>query len=504
MITESNNNYKLLYDNLPMGIIVFDKNLIVTDCNKYLLKILSLEPDNKLIGFDFTKFSDKRIIAAFEAAISGVEGFFEGQLSSKKMRDVSLKIQTKPVFVNAQNIKPEFGLAIIEDITDQKIVEDAINKSFNTFQTVLDNVDSLLYALDSKTYDILFINSKAAYELNDIFEKEQYKISDKEKCKIFIDNNIPQEGKTCEYEYYNKNANKWYKCSNSYIKWIDTREVYLVCATDITLLKQIQEQIKGKNLELNEALKTVIEQNEKINKQSESIKHTSQIKDKMLSIIGHDVRGPLGNIRNVLTLLMEDYDNYSKHDIVGFIEPVIDTAASAFNLLSNLLFWARNQSGKVVCSPAFFIINELIDENISLFAINIEKKNIGLKLDIDKNYQVFADENMINTVIRNLISNAIKFTPFAGKVIIKLEKISNQIEFSVKDSGLGISKENIKKILVTKEIFTNYGTNNEKGSGLGLTLCREFLERHGSNLIIESEISKGSKFSFTLPELRNI
>ncbi len=497
---ETENKYKLLFDNIPIGVLIFDDKLKIIDCNKHLTKITGFK-STAIADFDLNKIENQTMLSAYKTALKGIEGFFEGEYNSKQINLPALMIRTKPMDFEIEGKMISGGIALIEDITDRKIVEDAINKLYNTFQTILDSVDLSVYAVDTKTKEILFVNEKTRNEFGDI--------SGKKYNEIFTDTPKDDSGNDLlNYEYFNEKLKKWYKYSNTIIKWIDGREVLLISATDINLLKETDAELKEKNSELEfqateieRALLRVMEQNAQINEQSEELKLSSQVKDKMFSIIGHDLRGPVGNIKSVLDLLMEDYDDYSKEEIKEFIEPVIDTSGSAFNLLSNLLWWAKNQTGKISLNPENFVLNDLIEENVNLFAVNFDNKKIKLTIDIKKEFTIRADENMINTAIRNLISNAIKFTPEKGNVTVKIRelKTENKIQVSVKDNGIGISKEDIDKILKKREMFTTYGTNNEKGSGLGTVLCREFIEKNNGTFEISSTKGKGSIFSFKLP-----
>jgi signal transduction histidine kinase len=230
---------------------------------------------------------------------------------------------------------------------------------------------------------------------------------------------------------------------------------------------------------------------------------SAQTKDKMFSIIGHDLRGPIGNIRNILEIILEDFDTYSSEEIKDFLKPVKDTAKSAHNLLSNLLYWARSQSGMIVQSREEFWINESVHENITLPASDTENKNISIFFDDSHDFLVYADENMVNTVLRNLISNAVKFTFPGGKITIQIKQSEKNnlpfVEISIRDTGKGIEEENLCKLFNNREHYTTFGTNNEKGSGLGLILCKEFIELMGGEIFVESEVLKGSNFIFTLP-----
>ena len=168
------------------------------------------------------------------------------------------------------------------------------------------------------------------------------------------------------------------------------------------------------------------------------------------------------------------------------------------NLLMNLLEWSRAQTGTMHYKPATFDLVEMIKENIMLFEVVANQKAITINNVLPHEISVFADKPMIGTVLRNLINNAIKFTHQGGEITISAEKRATEILVSVSDSGIGISPERVEKLFRIAESDSTPGTNNEKGTGLGLILCKEFVENHGGKIWVESKEKKGSTFYFTL------
>jgi two-component system sensor histidine kinase/response regulator len=169
------------------------------------------------------------------------------------------------------------------------------------------------------------------------------------------------------------------------------------------------------------------------------------------------------------------------------------------NLLSNLMEWAQSQTGKIVFKPRNIKIEDIIDENVLLFEEIASHKSITITKMLPEDTTVFADKAMLSTVFRNLISNAIKFTKLNGEVIISAVKKQNQVMFSLNDTGIGIPKNCIEKLFRLDQSFSTDGTNNEKGTGLGLILCEEFIKKHNGEIWIESEEGKGTCFYFTCP-----
>ena len=169
------------------------------------------------------------------------------------------------------------------------------------------------------------------------------------------------------------------------------------------------------------------------------------------------------------------------------------------DLLLNLLEWSRCQSGRMEFNPEYFEIISLIKDVIKLLNDSAQQKSITIFEKLPHNVPVYADKAMISTILRNLISNAIKFTNLGGKVVISAKQKQNDLIVTISDDGIGIKKDAIKKLFHIEESFSTIGTLNEKGTGLGLILCKEFIEKHNGVVWVESEVGKGSVFHFTLP-----
>jgi len=226
---------------------------------------------------------------------------------------------------------------------------------------------------------------------------------------------------------------------------------------------------------------------------------TNAIKDKMFSVIGHDLRSPVGSIKMMLDFLLSNFDNYEPLKIKEGIGSLSKTTDEVFNLLENLLWWARSQNGTLSCYPENIELKSLVS---GLFYLNRESlaiKNIQFESRIDQESMVYADLNMLKTVLRNLISNAIKFTNNEGKVVVSAEQIDSTTIIKVKDTGIGISADNLVNIFNEKKMISTPGTSNETGSGLGLILCKNFVQLNKGEISVESIPEKGSVFTIYLP-----
>ncbi|MCI1681534.1 MAG: PAS domain S-box protein [Bacteroides sp.] len=221
-------------------------------------------------------------------------------------------------------------------------------------------------------------------------------------------------------------------------------------------------------------------------------------KDNLFSIISHDLRGPVGNFMQIIELLTSDMD-ISPDMRADLLNELRSTSKNTFYLLENLLNWSRSQRSEIVCNPKAFIINELVAQNILLLSTAANQKTIDLQFDEKTNYEVYADYDMINLVVRNLLSNAIKFTRLSGTITISLSRQIEFVEVTIADNGVGMSEDRVSKLFTNNEFHSTYGTNNEKGSGLGLVLCKDFVSRNKGTIKAESVLGQGSRFIFTVP-----
>lgn len=234
------------------------------------------------------------------------------------------------------------------------------------------------------------------------------------------------------------------------------------------------------------------------------LKELNSSKDKLFSIIAHDLKNPFFGVIGLSQLLIEDFEDMSSEEKIKMLREIHDIGHSAHAILENLLDWSRQQTGRIHFEPYMFDMLELINMNIRAARQQAFLKNINvIPVNNGNEIQVFADENMINTVLRNLISNAIKFTKPGGNVEITTEVKEDFVEISVKDNGIGMSESIMKSLFKTETNIRSYGTMGEKGTGLGLILCKEFVERNKGTLKITSEENVGSTFMFSVPA-RNI
>ncbi len=276
-----------------------------------------------------------------------------------------------------------------------------------------------------------------------------------------------------------------------------------------SMRKNFAEVLKDKNHHLTKANdKLVVSEQQLELKNKELIKKNMQLenlnntKDKLFSILSHDLKNAVGSFKNLSDLLHDNYEDLTETEKRDFVLMIQDSSKKLFMLLENLLTWSRSQRGLIQFSPAPHEIHKLIQKNINLIREQLKTKKITLINEVDGDLIAYFDYSMIDTVVRNLLSNAVKFTDLEGMIIISTGSVNGQddrIRISIEDSGIGMDKRTLNRLFRITQQKSKKGTQGEQGSGLGLIICREFVEKNGGRIWAESKLYEGTKFHFTLP-----
>ena len=252
---------------------------------------------------------------------------------------------------------------------------------------------------------------------------------------------------------------------------------------------------------LNDITERKIAEQEFMNKNEELQKLNAE-KDKFFSIIAHDLKSPFNSIIGFSDLLAKEVTNKNYENIELYSGIIKSSSGRAFDLLINLMEWSQSQTGRMDFNPEYFDLDMSINEIVLLFTNIAMQKSISITYNTDSKMLVYADKAMVNTILRNLVSNAIKFTEPGGNVTILCEVNQNIVKTLVKDTGVGMSKSTIENLFRIDINYSTRGTINETGTGLGLILCKEFINKHKGEIIVESEHGKGSVFGFSLPGIQ--
>ncbi|MFO7842558.1 MAG: tetratricopeptide repeat-containing sensor histidine kinase, partial [Bacteroidales bacterium] len=258
------------------------------------------------------------------------------------------------------------------------------------------------------------------------------------------------------------------------------------------LKKRTSSLLESKNNQLRQA-------NQKLRESEKNLKELNATKDKFFSIIAHDLKNPFQSLLGFSDALYTNSDELSKDEVKEYSKLIYESSQNLFNLLGNLLEWSKSQLGSTKLSPENIALNESLKEVLTLLNISAQKKQIKIETNIPEDTSVYADKNVLSTILRNLISNSIKFTKQNGKIIIDSSIQKDKITITVSDNGQGINKEDLKNLFRIDYSFSTKGTDDETGTGLGLILCKELINQSGGEIWVNSDIGKGSEFKFTLP-----
>jgi signal transduction histidine kinase len=262
-----------------------------------------------------------------------------------------------------------------------------------------------------------------------------------------------------------------------------------------------------KNRLKRETTRLLEENNKQLEKANQQLQHSEKhlqelnsTKDKFFSIIGHDLRNPLNALLGFSELISGNSREYTSEEIQRYSKIINEAAKNIHLLIENLLEWSRSQSGNIDYLPEKINLSGVVTEIFKVFDIHADKKGVGLVSEIPDEIIVMADRNLLSTILRNLINNAVKFTPGGGQVSICCEQQDKELVISVADTGVGMSEEQVENLFRLDSNVAMPGTSEEKGTGLGLILCKEFVDMHGGSIWASSKPREGSTFSFTLPQ----
>lgn len=366
--------------------------------------------------------------------------------------------------------------------------------------------------IENKKYHHIFEQSPIAIELYDYTGKlvdanqaflDLFGVKNTEVVKgfnLFTDMNLPQQaindvqaGKSVKYEFAfdfdHVKEKKLYDTSRvgtcyleCYINPINNKKGetagYIAHITEITDRKQAETLLK---------------------KQANELQYLNVAKDEFLSLIAHDLKNPFNAIIGFSDLMLNNFSSLDDQTLHKGLTTIKNASTHAYKLLENLLIWSRNQSGRNTFNPEVLNLKTRIAEVLKLAEGSANNKDIHLTANIRKNYPVYFDKNMIDTILTNLISNAIKYSYKGGKVKVSATHNNNSVEISVSDNGIGISPDIINAIFEIDKRANTPGTADEQGTGLGLILCKDFLTKHDGQIRVESSQGKGSRFTFSLP-----
>ncbi len=354
---------------------------------------------------------------------------------------------------------------------------------------IFNNDGELVYA--NEYMSSLFVGNPDESLINPSFEKI---------IKTVSDNSLIYEGFLTVGSFYSEN-----KSIKSRI-FRKNDQVLIIGNVDSNQLVEQNEIMINLNHDINNLQRQLIKDKrilestlEKLNETNIELAEANATKDKFFSILAHDLRNPFNILLGFSGLLLENFRDYNQEDIETQLKFINKTAQDTFNLLEDLLLWSKSQSNRINFKPENLKFRDICDEVITNLYPIISNKNIKIKIDELTDLILFADSNMLKTVLRNLVSNAIKFSYQSSEIILKIEEAGGKALITVSDKGVGIPESIQSRLWKISEHITTQGTQKESGTGLGLLLCKDFVDKHGCNIWVESEEGKGSNFKFNMP-----
>lgn len=481
------NFIQIFQDNLPIAIVNINISGNILSANITAAKLLGLN-NNKQRTFPFSDLFYDQNPNKFGNFLA--EAFNTDQILND---EITLRAKTGMVFYCMINASSSFNETFnstictltITDLNSIRRRENKLKVSEENFRFLIEESSDPIFSF-TKSGKYIYVNRAFASGVNrnqneiigrhiwDVFSPEE---AEKRfsAVKYVFETGVP---KILEVRVPTSHGDTFYITSVTPIKNDAGKVKTVVCISkDITKRKEAEDLLKISEQSLREA---------------------NAAKDKLLSILAHDLRNPFGVLINLPTVLHNDFERFTLDEIKDHLKYIIEAATNGHKLLEGLLEWSSTQTGNVRFNPAKFNIKDVILDSCNLLGTPAKQKDITIELNLQNNLMVMADPNMIRTIIRNLITNSLKFTHNGGKITISAEQKNGKIKVSVADNGIGIPEDMQLNLFDFTKSSSKPGTNKEKGNGLGLVVCNEFIKKHNSDLLFESKVGKGSTFSFYL------
>ena len=469
--------WQLTFDDVSDAVTLLDKDGKILKCNAAMEKMFG-KASEEIIGrhcYEIVHGASAPVEGCpfLRASRSGIRESIELFLGGRYFA-----VSVDPMFDAQGNFTG--AVHIIADITRRKQAEEELQKSEIKFKTVFENAGSAVFLADADSRIIVDCNSAAEelmgrtrQELIGLPQSELHP-KDIEKNGDILFSDCIRKGRYSgiEAEILHNSGRVVPVLISGQVVTIDSRKIAIGFFIDVTERNKITEKLK----ELNDA------------------------KDRFFSIIGHDLKNMFHNIMGFGDLLKDDINTGNIKTIEEEVRMINSSAASAYTMLMSLLQWANAQRGNMLFNPCPLVLNELANEELDEIYEIAMRKDIKLNVAIPEKFKVTADKEMLRIILRNLIANAIKFTYRGGQIELRAVTDVAQVEIAVSDNGMGMTEETIQKLFKPGTNSSGRGTENERGTGLGLLLCDEFVKKHGGRIWVESQPGKGSTFKFTLPE----
>jgi len=487
-LTQSEAKFKMISDFSNDWEVYRDQNHMIIYCSPSIEKLLgyTAEEYSTIVSLsDFVHPDDfENVLSKF---IMLTKGKFptpvKYRLIKKSGEMIWVETSGQPIYTSGGEF---IGLRTSSrDITPQKQIELALKESEEKYKQLFQFMDEGIVRTDNNGYIILANNALArmfGYNLPSDIIGEHITILYPAETREQMGKELKRVSQLYNFEIFTKTK--------------QGKEMYLLC----NIKENINEndEIIGREGIIRDIteLKTV---ELALRKSEKNLKEANSTKDKFISILAHDLRTPFNALIGFSELLKEDLENYSEEEIKSFIDNIYDVSTRTFFFLNELLEWARAQRDMVAFNPENIHLIQIVNECISLISNVSKAKNIEIDCCVPPDLYVLSDRNMLKAILRNLISNAIKFTPKSGQVRVLASIKKSYLEIIVSDTGIGMDANTIQSLFQIDKTKSVKGTEGERGTGFGLLLCKEFVEKNGGTIWAESEFGKSSDFKFTIP-----
>lgn len=483
-----------LVDNMPDWIYIKDRESKFILVNKHLSRSHGIEnPDRMIDTTDFAYYPEDmaRVFYEDEQAMmnSGIPIVNKEEMALDK-NDHRVVLSTTKIPVKNKSGEVVGIVGIGRDVTRQKETEILLEQ----LSRVASSTENVVVIMD-KDGNFEWVNrgfeTRYGYTLEEFVEKNGRNLEDNSSNEDISEilKQIKSTGKAFTYTSRtrdSKGGDAWYQTNITPIldDTGETSSMFLI-DSDITRIKKTDLQIKQQKYELES--------------QRDLLKKLNARKDRLFSIIAHDLKNPFQSIIGFAELLQNNHKKLNEQELNDYLECIHSSSTSAYELLFNLLEWARAQIRIIEINPVEIGISELLDDIISLLSLQAKNKQIQFRKQIGQEMNLYADQHMVHTILRNLTSNAIKFTGTGGEVEFSALQKDSNVEISIKDSGIGIPGSKLKNLFSIEKSKSSRGTAGEAGTGLGLLVCKEFLQLNHGKIEVSSVPGSGSTFTITLP-----
>jgi PAS domain S-box-containing protein len=516
-LIESEEQYRLLFEGMSEGFAVHE---IILDekgepCN---YRFLSINPSfEKQTGLKAGNVIGRTVTEVLpETEKFWIETYGKVALTGESIEFENYLSELNSYFrVSAFSPKKGYFAVIFENITVRILAENELKRTKNYLENLIDFANVPIIVWNSDTEIELFNHAfehLTGYTSAEVKGKKLELLFPKNSLKkayAKIKESLTQNWDSIEIPILAKNRQiKSVLWNSANIYDSDNRTLLSTIAqgNDITKRKRAEQKVKERtrelelaNARLNQELNDRIIAEEALQKSEEKLKELNATKDKFFNIVSHDLKNPFTSLIGASELLYQNINKMDNEQIKALALILNDTSKSGYSILQNLLDWSRSQAGLLKINPEKINLRELIDEHIFNLDRISANKDIKILSKIKKDIFVIADKNMLKTIFRNLLSNAIKYSYRNGKVVVDAVTMDGKLIITVKDHGIGIPEENIEKIFRIDAKYSIPGTENEQGTGLGLKLCKEFVEKQNGIIWVESIENQGSEFKFSIP-----